>query len=432
MNSGVSDTPATEMAGASAAVANLRAFLILLVLAIHSVLAYVSYLPAAPYAFDRPPFSWRSVPIIDPHRMIGFDIFSAWLDIFVMALFFLLSGLFAWQSVARKGPAVFVRDRVLRLGLPCAVAVLLLMPIALFPSYLQTAVHPGIADYWHSWRGLPFWPNGPMWFLWVLLIADVAVAGIYVLLGRNRAAVPRLSSYAAQRGPQFLAWLLLASAIAYIPLALLYGPMPWFNRGPFSFQLSRPGQYGVYFFAGVFIGACGPGRSLLMRAELLARRWRLWLAAAVTTFVLWLAVAGRNFVEPAPAPLAWRVGEDLTFVLACFSGAFCTMAMAMRFARLRTPLLESLQNNSYGIYLIHYVFVVWLQFELLGADWPAVAKAPIVFAGTLALSWIATSFLRRLPGFAVVIGGKRRPLVFSQARTMQAHGPIGRRGRQTR
>ena len=41
------------------------------------------------------------------------------------------------------------------------------------------------------------------------------------------------------------------------------------------------------------------------------------------------------------------------------------------------------------MYLLHYVFVVWLQFAMLPASLPAVDKAAIVFGGTLALSWSA-------------------------------------------
>ncbi len=410
MNPGANRIVAVGAARASLAVDNLRAAIILLVVVFHSVLAYLNYLPAAPYAFDTPPFLWLAVPIIDSHRMIGFDIFSAWLDIFLMAFFFLLSGLFVWQSLTRKGVANFLRDRALRLGLPFAVVVFLLMPLTLYPAYLQTATHPGIADFWHHWRGLPFWPDGPMWFLWLLLLADIAAAGLFQLLVRRQVAVLRLSSYANEHATRFLAGLLLASAVAYVPLALLFGPMPWFHYGPVSFQLSKPGLYVVYFFAGVVIGAGGIERSLLARGALSVGRWWLWLVAAVTTFAIWLGVSARIFYGPAPAPLVWQIGDDLSFVFVCFTSGCLALALAVRFAHARTPLLESLQNNSYGIYLLHDVFVVWLQFALLGADWPATLKASLVFAGTLALSWAATAALRCVPGVGSIIGsGSRAP-----------------------
>jgi len=48
------------------------------------------------------------------------------------------------------------------------------------------------------------------------------------------------------------------------------------------------------------------------------------------------------------------------------------------------------------MYLIHYVFVVWLQYALLNAHLFAFTKAGIVFGVTLVLSWAASAALRRL------------------------------------
>ncbi|MDY6958363.1 MAG: acyltransferase, partial [Halobacteriota archaeon] len=66
-------------------------------------------------------------------------------------------------------------------------------------------------------------------------------------------------------------------------------------------------------------------------------------------------------------------------------------------------LLESLSNNSYGIYIFHYLFVTWLQFLLLEVNIHAIQKASIVFAGTLFLSWGITSAIRRIPAVARII-----------------------------
>ena len=75
----------------------------------------------------------------------------------------------------------------------------------------------------------------------------------------------------------------------------------------------------------------------------------------------------------------------------------------MRFARSRTAYLDSLQENAYAMYVVHYVFVSWLQYALLPARLSAVAKGSIVFLGTTALSWAASAALRRVPAIARVI-----------------------------
>src|SRR5215469_2900620 len=112
---------------ASLALDNLRAFVILLVLSFHSVLAYLNFLPASPFPFGSPPYLWRAFPIVDTARWFGFDLFCAWQDVFLMSLFFFLSGLFVWRSLERKGTRAFLHDRIVRLGVPFAFAVALLM-----------------------------------------------------------------------------------------------------------------------------------------------------------------------------------------------------------------------------------------------------------------------------------------------------------------
>jgi len=392
---------------ASLAIDNLRAVVIVLVLAFHSVLAYLNYLPPHPFAFDQPPFLWRSFPIVDSQRWIGFDLFCAWLDVFLMSFFFLLSGLFVWPSLSRKGTWNFLSDRLLRIGLPFLLVVLLLMPVTHYPTYLQSATEPGIAAYWRHWLALPLWPCGPMWFLWLLLLWDIAAAGLYPLLAQHREAVLRVSAYARQNPARFLAGFMLASVLAYLPLALIFGPSEWFHRGPFAFQLSRPLHYVLYFFAGAAIGACGIERGLLGADGPLARHWARWLAAAIGSFVLWIAVMSQIVADPTGAPLLWQIAAALSFLLACFASCFFSLGAAVRFAQFRMRLFDSLKENAYGMYLIHYLFIVWLQFAMLATALPAILKAAVVFGGTLALSWAATAALRQVSAVAQIIGEAR-------------------------
>src|ERR1700736_5959318 len=184
---------------ASWALDNLRGFVILLVLSFHSVLAYLDFLPASPFPFDDPPYLWRAFPVVDHERWLGFDLFCAWQDVFLMSLFFFLSGLFVWPSLERKGAGIFLHDRVLRLGVPFALVVALLMPLANYPTYLQTAADPTFTAFLRHWLALPFWPCGPMWFLWLLLIADFAATGLHQFAPRLGTALIRVSSTAAAR-----------------------------------------------------------------------------------------------------------------------------------------------------------------------------------------------------------------------------------------
>jgi glucans biosynthesis protein C len=388
---------------ASFAVDNLRAFVILLVLSFHSVLAYLRFLPSKPLQFDTPPYLWRAIPIIDHQRWFGFDLFCAWQDVFLMPLFFFLSSLFVWPSLARKGIRVFLYHRILRLGVPFALVVALLMPVALYPTYRQVAVDPGLAAYWRHWLALPFWPCGPMWFLWLLLAADFAAAGLHRLAPALGSNLIRVSSAAATRPTKSLVFFLIASALAYVPMALAFGPAAWLSQGPFAFQLSRPLHYALYFSAGMVIGAGGVEHGLLASQGWLARRWAVWLVAALALLLLWMGLTGLTMAGGGSPSLGLQILVNFSFVLACFANCLCVLAIFLRFAPKRLPAFAGLTRSAYGMYLVHYVFVVWLQFALLAALLPAVAKAAMFVAATLLLSWGMVAGLSRVRSVAQII-----------------------------
>ena len=62
-----------------------------------------------------------------------------------------------------------------------------------------------------------------------------------------------------------------------------------------------------------------------------------------------------------------------------------------------------MQPSAYGIYLLHYMPIIWLQYAVFDPAWPAGVKAAIVFIGTLASSWLLTVWLRKIPFVARMI-----------------------------
>src|ERR1700722_11563344 len=193
------DPDRTKGTKSSVALNNLRALVILIVVGFHSALAYLGSQPASAFAFDQSPFEWRAFPILDSHRWFGFDIFCAWQDVYLMALMFFLSALFTWPSLTRKGSGKFLADRLLRLGVPFGFALAVVVPIGLYPVYRVTAADPGVIAYVRHFLALPFWPNGPMWFLWQLLALTVVAALLHRFAPHWVASLGRWSSSAGTR-----------------------------------------------------------------------------------------------------------------------------------------------------------------------------------------------------------------------------------------
>ncbi len=395
----------------SLALANLRGIVILIVLAFHAMLAYLNWIPVTGSGFDSPPYDWRAFPIVDSHRFFGFDLICAWQDVYLMSLMFFLSGLFVGPSLARKQGWAFLRDRGLRLGVPYAFGIAVVIPVAVYPAYRLTAADPGIADYWHSLRVLPFWPNGPLWFLWQLLALNVIAAGLHFIAPNAIPALGRWSAAADKNPARYFGTLLAASAAAYVPLAIAFTPWAWSNSGLFALQFCRPLLYAVYFFAGIGIGAAGIERGLIAVDGILAQRWTYALAAALASLFLWMGLTALTM--PHGASLGVEIAADLSFVAASAAGCFFLIAVCLRFATGYSRLVGYLSANAYGLYLVHYVFIVWLQYALLAVPLFAIVKAAIVFGGTLVLSLATTFAVQRFSWGARLIGTPPRAVAAS-------------------
>jgi peptidoglycan/LPS O-acetylase OafA/YrhL len=380
----------------------LRAFVTLLVLAHHSVLAYHPFAPPHPASLTAQPRWWLAFPVVDSQRWTGFGLLVGFNDIFFMSLMFFLSGLFVWNSLQRKRSGAFLRGRALRLGLPFLAAAAFVAPAAYYPAFLQTGARSGFAGFWKQWLSLGNWPAGPAWFVWVLLAFDCIAVLLFLAMPKWGDAIGRLASMGSRRPVAFFALLVAASAVVYIPMALIFSPLQWTAIGPFTFQTSRIFHYLVYFLIAVGIGAYGIDRGLLAPDGKLARRWPAWTFAALFFFGLAAAVMIAAATSHAGSA-AWATAGDFLFTLSCAASSFACLALFIRFARTRVALFDSLRDNAYGMYLVHYAFASWLQYALLGASLPGVAKGSIVFLGTVMLSWGATAMLRRVPAIGRVI-----------------------------
>src|SRR5215470_696569 len=236
---------------------NLRGVAVLMVVAFHSVAAYLGSQPVTPHPFDSPPYGWRAAPIIDVTRWFGFDFFCAFEFLYLMQLMFFLSGLFVWPSLSRKGGASFLRDRFLRLGVPFLFGAYLLMPLAYYPVYRVTALDPSWSVFWSHWLALPFWPSGPMWFLAFLLTLNVVAAGLYWLAPYSGEFLARLAAKVdSDPSRHCLGWVVI-SVVVYLPLAAMFAPWQWVAFGPFALQPGLAPQYVIYFFTGIAVGAHG-------------------------------------------------------------------------------------------------------------------------------------------------------------------------------
>ena len=342
----------------------------------------------------------------DRMRWLGFDLIVLFNDSFFMAFMFLISGLFVHDSLTRHGAGGFLRRRAWRLGIPLLVSIFVLIPIAYYASFLRYHM-PGTTDfnYFHYWGRMITtgpWPSGQSWFLWVLLVLNVIAAAIWITAPKILGAFGRLIDALRSRPAMAFAAFVAVSVVSYLPMHLWFGDGAWFEPGhyPFPIQTSRILLYPAYFFTGVGIGVIGLRAGILAENGEVAKRWATWLTIAILLFglILLLVFAHHNWIENVAAPpLWWRAAYGLAFAIFSAVMAFTVLATSLRLSRASMRLLDAMQPSAYGIFLFHYMFIIWMQYFVYDPAWPAGVKAAIVFAVTLGGSWLLTLLLRKIP-----------------------------------
>ena len=347
----------------------------------------------------------------DRERWLGFDLVVLFDDSFFMACMFFISGLFVSGSLARRRPADFLVRRAWRLGVPFLISIFIVMPVAYYPSFVR--YHPPGTDFnfFHFWwetLTIGPWPSGSSWFLWVLLTLDAIAALLWAVAPRTIKTLGQFIDALRDRPVTAFAAFLAFSIIVYLPMRLIFGDSAWLVPGhyPLPIQTSRILLYAGYFLIGVGTGEAGLTAGMLAERGMLAKRWKLWLAWAMAGYgaiVLMVYIHHSGLIDLTSPPLWWHISYGLAFAVFSAAMTFTVLAAFLRFDRSSFRLLDAMHPSAYGIYLLHFIPLIWLQYAVYEPAFPAVVKFAIVFAGTLSVSWAMTVLLRKIPVAARMI-----------------------------
>ena len=395
MVTSISQTTASTQAQATpkaktrnAAIDRTRTFLTLVVLLHHAVIPYTHF------------------GHTDPKSWIGFDMIVLATDSFFMAMFFFLSGLFAWSGLAHKGPVSYLRDCLLRLGLPFVICAFTVIPLAYYAIALRHTPDVSFAAFWWKTITVGPWESGPIWFLWVLLAFDLIAILLQLMSPALLDPINRLSLRGYEQPAIFIAVMFGITATLYIPGRVYWGPGSWFEFGPFSVQHGRVLLYATYFFFGAGIGAANFDSGLLSADGRLSKSSWGWIAVALVPYCLmWVLIYVKHEIlgNPVRLPDWYEASYGLFFAAFSVAIMFVILAFFLRFERSGWSLLDSMRQDAYGMFLVHYPIVLWLQYWLFDFDIPAIAKALTAFVLTVLLSWAATGALRKIPGAGQVL-----------------------------
>ena len=244
----------------------IRALMIALVIAIHVV----------PLAFTS---GWIGVRVStsgSPDAFFGVagSFFAYFCNTFFMCMLFLISGYFVPRSVHKKGIARYLKDRLLRIGVPFLVGLLLINNASVLLGRLSPS--SPLAEL--SWDTLPFNSIMALWFLVVLFFFDLLYC-TWVSLRGNRFSVDNSVST-----PQLRSWIISAVVLGILEVVMVGQKDLWVALG--RSPLNGLGAQGMHIFTYAFLFFLGCKASFHQWLEhldshLVVRWFRFSLALAL-------------------------------------------------------------------------------------------------------------------------------------------------------
>jgi fucose 4-O-acetylase-like acetyltransferase len=315
-----------------------------------------------------------------------------------MSLMFLISGVFVSASLQKKGSISFLNDRFRRLFIPFIFGVTILMLLAYYPSYYLAHGQNNIKDYIIDFFTVEHWPVGPPWFIWVLFSFNLVFALVFPFIkGILNKLSESLLILKTKPFKLLFIWFLI-TWIIYVPLRLIFGPDSWTGLGPFDFQKSRLLLYFGYFIFGTVIGSTPFEKGLFSDDSAFMKKWPTWISFCVLIFLILLIIdepfrrlTGTKQMNVIHVQLIYSIVYVSSCTLSCiaFLTAFKALVKSSKFW------MDSLVANSFSIYLIHYVFIVWCQYVLLSLNISAIIKVFVTFWVVLSVSWLVSYLIRK-------------------------------------
>ncbi len=380
---------------------NMRYLMVLLVVVLHVACGYSHYT------------TWWAV---NDDNSVFFDFILRFLGVFLMPTLFFIAGYFTLPSLHRKGTWLFIKSKLIRLGIPWLIGVLLLGPVRIYIHEYSRgfedlnlwrlfvinikdvlALRTGFINSVYQFNHVHFW------FISLLLFFFLVFALLHHGRRQRSETLPPEKRTEAPTNKSIFSVLVLVSVMTAVLTLFMFwlftkepGREPWvIIASVVQFQPTRVCLYGICFGLGIyafhnnwFSSGKTPG-NLMYWIVLTLALWfakEMVLASLLSRFTLTLGV----------------IHETLRAFLV-FSIIMTEVAFGGKYWQSASRFNRSLAKNSYTIYLIHLVIVFLSQ--LLMYKWWNVSiyvKFAIGSVSSLMLSYLFSEFVvRRYPRSSV-------------------------------
>lgn len=307
---------------------------------------------------------------------------------FFMGYFFLLAAYFTSISYSKKGALLFLKDRIIRLGIPLVFYSLILTPFICYLVYYYTKKAIPFYEYisrYDSWIDL-----GVTWFVAALLLFTF----VYVVTKK----IIKINSAKIYTAPNSRTILIFAAGLGIITFGVrILFPVGCFLE-PFGFQLGHFPQYIALFIIGLIASKNNwldqlsekTGQQLKRSAKLCLLLFPLFLVIrlALNTPVSWFS-GGFHWQA-----LLYAIWEQ------CIGISILTAILIKGKTKWNTTskLLTNASRSSFAVYIFHPLVIV--IFSLLARNWNVDPAIKLLITSSLIIffSFTLGALIVSIPG----------------------------------
>ena len=317
---------------------------------------------------------------------VFYILFQAVIQAFFMGLLFFIAGYFTPASYDRKGSKNYLKDRIVRLGVPLVVFLIVIEPIVDYTVALVNGSFHGTFLRYYSTYG--FFGFGILWFVLALMVFTLAYAGwrVYKPTPTKGTALPKNSL--------IFAFAILLGAFSFV-VRLVF---PTSSVSPlFSFRYGYFPQYIALFIFGIIAFR---GNWLMTLSKKTGQFWsKVSLALLAIIPFIFFAGVGTGGVNSFSGGFTWQA-----FVYAFWEqlfGVSVAIGLTVWFrekVNFQTKLTKALSDSSFTAYIMQVPVLVFLALSLQSIQLPLLLKFAIVSPIAVVLCFAVAYAIRKIPG----------------------------------
>jgi len=365
---------------------NLRILLITLVILVHLSITYGHV--GGWYYYEGQP---------DDLTAILLTMFNAVNQAFFMGFFFMISAYFTPGSYDRKGAGLFLKDRLLRLGIPLLFYMIIIEPLLVYVVMVNVdgfegSLWQGLARYFatHYWESISL-GTGPLWFVETLLI----FAFIYVLWRRLAKPQTPVPPQCEEKVPGNLAIAVFALALGVVSFIVrIWLPVGW-NFDLLNLQFPYFPQYIALFVLGLMAYRRNWFTGI---SEATGKLWRNITIALIVLFPVLVVLGGADDPTPFMGGVHWQaLALALWEQFLCMAMIISLLVWFRRRFNHQSNLTKTMSDSVYTVYIIHAPIAVIVALALQGLNLYPLIKFPLVALIVISLCFLLATFIRKLP-----------------------------------